>query len=131
MAERLTLSRQDRRFLAPHFVEMVLSGAGTPRPHRIETTLDARLQEDIAGILRTHRPVLDRHGAANVAVVVLDNVRNEWLAWEGSGDYFDGARGGTINGPLMPRQPGSALNPSPTRWRSRGFTPASVLPRCR
>jgi hypothetical protein len=24
--------------------------------------------------------VLDRHGAANVAVVVLDNVRGEWLA---------------------------------------------------
>ena len=128
-AERLTFSRQDRRFLAPHFVEMVLSGAGTPRPARIETTLDARLQEDIAGILRTHRPVLDRHGAANVAVVVLDNVRNEWLAWEGSGDYFDGARGGTINGPLMPRQPGSALKPFTYALAfEKGFTPASVLP---
>jgi penicillin-binding protein 1C len=128
-AERLTFSRQDRRFLAPHFVEMVLSGAGPLRPNRIETTLDARLQEDVAGILRTHRPVLDRHGAANVAVVVLDNVRNEWLAWEGSGDYFDDARGGTINGPLMPRQPGSALKPFTYALAfEKGFTPVSVLP---
>jgi penicillin-binding protein 1C len=128
-AEQLTFSRQDRRFLAPHFVEMVLSGAGTPRPRRIETTLDASLQEDIAGILRTQRPILERHGAANVAVVVLDNLRNEWLAWEGSGDYFDAARGGTINGPVMPRQPGSALKPFTYALAfEKGFTPASVLP---
>jgi penicillin-binding protein 1C len=128
-AERLTLSRRDHRFLAPHFVEMVLSGAGSPRPRRIETTLDASLQEDIAGILRTYRPILDRHGAANVAVVVLDNLRNEWLAWEGSGDYFGAARGGAINGPVMPRQPGSALKPFTYALAfEKGFTPASVLP---
>jgi len=128
-AERLVFSRQDRRFLAPHFVEMVLAGAATPRPHRIATTLDAGLQEDIAGILQTHRPVLDRHGAANVAVVVLDNLRSVWLAWEGSGDYFDGAHGGAINGPVMPRQPGSALKPfTYALGFEKGFTPASVLP---
>ena len=126
-AERLTLSRQDRRFLAPHFVEMVL--AGTPRRARIETTLDAGLQQEIAGIIRSHQPALARHGAANVAVVVLDNERGEWLAWEGSGDYFDAAHGGTINGPLTPRQPGSALKPFTYALAfEKGFSPASVLP---
>src|SRR6185503_8292 len=103
--ERLVFARQDRRLLAPHFVEMVLARAGTPRPPRIETTLDAALQADIAVILQTARAALERHGAANVAGVVLDNVRNEGLAWEGSGDYFDGEHGGAINGPLAPRQP--------------------------
>jgi penicillin-binding protein 1C len=128
-AERLAFSRADRRFLAPHFVEMVLAGVGPSRPARIETTLDAALQEDIAGILQTHHTTLDRHGAANVAVVVLDNLRHEWLAWEGSGDYFDTAHGGAINGPSVPRQPGSALKPFTYALAfEKGFTPASVLP---
>jgi penicillin-binding protein 1C len=128
-SERLAFSRTDRRFLAPHFVEMVLAGLGPSRPARIETTLDAALQVDIAGILQTHRATLDRHGATNVAVVVLDNVRHEWLAWEGSGDYFDPAHGGAINGPSVPRQPGSALKPFTYALAfEKGFTPASVLP---
>ena len=64
----------------------------------------------------------------NVAVVVLDNARGEWLAWEGSGDYFDAAHGGTINGPVTPRQPGSALKPFTYALAfEEGFSPASVL----
>jgi penicillin-binding protein 1C len=127
--ERLNLADEGRPFLAPHFVEMVLAGAGDKRPPRIVTTLDAGLQEDVAGIIRSHRAALERHGAANVAVVVLDNARGEWLAWEGSGDYFDAARGGAINGPLSSRQPGSALKPFTYALAfEQGFTPASVLP---
>ena len=114
--------------LAPHFVEMVLATAGDPRPTRIETTLDAALQGDIAGIIETHREALQRHGAANVAVVVLHNATGEWLAWEGSGDYFNSSGGGAINGPIMPRQPGSALKPFTYALAfEEGFSPASVL----
>jgi penicillin-binding protein 1C len=128
-SERLAFSRAGRRFLAPHFVEMVLAGLGPSRPGRVETTLDAGLQADVAGILQTHRATLDRHGAANVAVVVLDNARREWLAWEGSGDYFDTAHGGAINGPSVPRQPGSTLKPFTYALAfEKGYTPASVLP---
>jgi penicillin-binding protein 1C len=115
-------------FLAPHFVEMVLAAAGDARPERIETTLDAALQADIKGIIETHHESLQRHGAANVAVVVLHNATGEWLAWEGSGDYFNASGGGTINGPLTPRQPGSALKPFTYALAfEEGFSPASVL----
>ena len=131
-SERLTFARVHRPFLAPHFVEMVLDNlrpAGRRRPSRIVTTLDARLQDDISGIIRTQRATLERHGAANVAVVVLDNERGEWLAWEGSGDFFDAEHGGSINGPMMLRQPGSALKPLTYALAfEKGFTPASVLP---
>jgi penicillin-binding protein 1C len=127
--ERLNPARGERPFLAPHFVEMVLTHAGRERPGRIETTLDAGLQADITGIIDTYRPTLARHGAGNVAVVVLDNVRGEWLAWEGSGDYFDATHGGSINGPATLRQPGSALKPFTYALAfEQGFTPASVLP---
>ncbi|HSC25960.1 MAG TPA: penicillin-binding transpeptidase domain-containing protein, partial [Vicinamibacterales bacterium] len=127
--ERLSLSRDPAPFLAPHFVEMVLGLLEGARPARLETTIDAGLQGDIAGIIRAQRPSLDRHGAANVAVVVLDNARAEWLAWEGSGDYFDGEHGGAINGPLTARQPGSALKPFTYGLAfEQGLTPATVLP---
>ena len=127
--ERLAFSSGGAPFLAPHFVEMALGSVAPERPARIETTLDAGLQADIAGIVQSHRPMLERHGAANVAIVVLDNARGEWLAWEGSGDYFDGERGGTINGPLAARQPGSALKPFTYALAfEEGVTPATVLP---
>ena len=127
-AEQLRFTRTSSPFLAPHFVEMVLASAGSERPPRIDTTLDAGLQSDIAGIIRSHRDALTRHSAANVAVVVLDNARGEWLAWEGSGDFGDAAHGGTINGAVTPRQPGSALKPFTYALAfESGFTPASAL----
>jgi penicillin-binding protein 1C len=128
-AEQLVLVREKSTFKAPHFVEMVLAATPEPRPSRIKTTIDAALQEDVAGIIRSHRPQLEKHGAANVAVVVLDNETGQWLAWEGSGNYADAERGGTINGPLAARQPGSALKPFTYALAfEHGFSPASVLP---
>ena len=127
--ERLNIARAASPFVAPHFVEMVLSEMSGTRPERIETTLDAKLQQDIAGTLETYREALKRHGASNIAVVVLDNRTGEWLAWEGSGNYTDTAHGGSINGPRVLRQPGSALKPFTYALAfEEGFTPASVLP---
>ena len=126
--ERITFARGRPSSVAPHFVHMVLDAAGEHRPARIDTTLDATLQADVAGIIERNRDLLRAHGAHNLAVVVLDNERGEWLAWEGSGDYFDAANGGTINGPMMPRQPGSALKPFTYALAfEHGSTPASVL----
>jgi penicillin-binding protein 1C len=129
LGERLSLERSHAPFLAPHFAEMVLAGTPTPRPARIETTIDLDLQRDVEGIIASERQSLDEHGAHNVAVVVLDNKRSEWLAWEGSGDYFDVLHGGTINGPVIPRQPGSALKPFTYALAfEQGVEPATVLP---
>ena len=128
-AERLEFTRASAQFLAPHFVEMALAAAGEARPPVIRTTVDAVLQADVTGIIESHRELLKTHGASNVAVVVLDNATGEWRAWEGSGDYFDAQNGGAINGPNMPRQPGSALKPfTYALGFENGFSPASVLP---
>jgi penicillin-binding protein 1C len=128
-AERLRLVDERPPFLAPHFVEMVLSGVPDPRPARVVTTLDAELQRTVEGIVRSQRPLLDRHGATNVAIVVLDNATSEWLAWEGSGNFASGDRGGSINGATSPRQPGSALKTFTYALAfESGRTPATVLP---
>ena len=134
--ERLSLRPRSMAFSAPHFVEMVRASAfapgasaGKPPAGRIQTTLDLDLQRDVEGIVEHNQAVLKKHGAMNVAVVVLDNRRGEWLAWEGSGDYGDADHGGAINGPLVPRQPGSALKPFTYALAfEQGHTPASVLP---
>ena len=128
-AERLRIIPRARAFIAPHFLERALQAAGEPAPRRIETTLDAALQDEVAGIVAVHRRRLEEHGARHVAVAVLDNATGEWLAWEGSGDYADDANGGRIDGVVAPRQPGSALKPFTYALAfERGFTPATVLP---
>ncbi len=127
-AERVSLNRRTTTLLAPHFVERALADAGEPRPRRIETTLDAALQRHVAGIVAANREALTQHHAMNVAVAVLDNRSGEWLAWEGSGNYFDAAHGGAIDGVSAPRQPGSALKPfTYAAAFERGTTPAQVL----
>jgi len=128
-AEQVTLRPRTAAFNAPHFVDMVRASYGDSPPARIETTLDLDLQREIEGIVLHERESLRAHGAANVAVVVLDNASGEWLAWEGSGDYTDADHGGAINGPLVPRQPGSALKPFTYALAfEEGRGPESVLP---
>lgn len=127
--ETLRVAPMRRAFLAPHFVAAVLSNEMFRGASRIETTLDARLQGEIEGIIRAQKDRLRRHGAGNVAVAVLDNRTGEWLAWEGSGDYFDARTGGAIDGVTSPRQPGSALKPFTYAVAfERGVTPAAALP---
>ena len=126
--EAIALSRDRSMLVAPHFVERVLAGAGTPRPARVDTSLDAPLQRAVAGIIDANRASLESHNAANVAVAVLDNRSGEWLAWEGSGNYFDRDRGGAIDGVITPRQPGSALKPfTYAAAFERGVHPGRVL----
>jgi penicillin-binding protein 1C len=127
--ERLSLQREPARFIAPHFVERVLALAGPIRPHSITTTLDGELQRTVEGIIRSERSALDRAGAHNISVVVLDNASGEWLAWEGSGNHEDAAHGGAIDGAITPRQPGSALKPFTYAVAfERGESPATALP---
>ena len=67
---------------------------------------------------------------SNVAVVVLDNLSGEWLAWEGSGDFLDeSARRIRSTALRSPRQPGSTLKPFTYALAfEQGATPATVLP---
>jgi penicillin-binding protein 1C len=127
-AERLSLARESTALAAPHFVERVLAEVRDARPRRIDTTLDLRLQREIQGIIAAHRETLARHQAHNVAVAVLDNRTGDWLAWEGSGNYFDASHGGAIDGVTTPRQPGSALKPfTYAAAFERGAHPGRVL----
>jgi penicillin-binding protein 1C len=129
LSERLVFKAGARPLTAPHFVEAVLADLPAGAAGEVRTTLDADLQRQIEGVIAAHRADLDRHGAHNVALAVLDNATGQWLAWEGSGSYFEPGSGGAIDGVTSPRQPGSALKPFTYALAfERGFTPASALP---
>jgi len=127
-AERERAVREELRFtavqqpvLAMHFIERL------PRVSQ-RTSLDANLQRDVLGIIAAQRDTLLKHGAHSVAVAVLDNASGQWLAWEGSGDYFGKEFGGAIDGVTAPRQPGSTLKPFTYALAfESGETPATVV----
>jgi penicillin-binding protein 1C len=124
--ERLRFDRGQQPLVAAHFVERVLEQV--PRRGVIRTTLDAQLQREVQGIIAAERAELLAHGAHAAAVVVLDNRTGEWLAWEGSGDYFGESFGGAIDGVTALRQPGSTLKPFTYAVAfEQGASPATVL----
>jgi len=126
-SEKLRFSPTAQPVLAMHFVERV-KPAGDATTQRIISSLDAPLQRDVLGIIATQRETLLRHGAHSVAVAVVDNATGEWLAWEGSGDYFGKDFGGAIDGVTTPRQPGSALKPFTYALAfENGHSPATVI----
>ena len=84
---------------------------------RIYTTIDAKVQETAARILREYldaerKPSLrGSHSTSTGAIIVMDTQNRHVLAMVGSHDFFDRSALGQINGTLAPRSPGSALKP--------------------
>ncbi|MCA1734091.1 MAG: transglycosylase domain-containing protein, partial [Acidobacteria bacterium] len=125
-AEPLTILGRESDLVAPHLVTRIQSESRGRR--LVRTTIDAGLQREVRGIIEAHAARLRNAGAANIAIAVLDNRSGDWLAWEGSGDYFDAENGGAIDGVLAPRQPGSALKPfAYAAAFDRGYGAASRL----
>jgi penicillin-binding protein 1C len=113
LAEKIVVVDRPANDLAPHFSEMLernrraTGGAGGV----VTTTLDAVLQADVQRLASELRNERRQNGAANVAVVVIDNATGAVRAWEGSGGYADGTKGGQIDGVVTPRQTGSTIKP--------------------
>jgi len=130
-AEDICLSPATERFRAPHFCDYILSQVAS-RERRdlsvIETTLDYELQQKIEILLSNNLTAMVGRGIGNGAVVVLDNGTGEVLSWVGSGDFFDQAHDGQVNGVLARRQPGSTLKPFTYGLAlENGLTAASLI----
>ncbi|KNZ33394.1 MAG: hypothetical protein AD742_06875 [Methylibium sp. NZG] len=93
----------------------------------VRSTLDAGLQRFAVRALRGQLAELTGRNVEDGAVIVLDNVSGEVLAWVGSsGDLSDAAQ---VDGVLARRQPGSTLKPFiyQLAFEKRLITPASLL----
>ncbi len=92
--------------IAPHLARQVVRVASAPE---IRTTLRAPLQRfALATLQRQLRELRGRH-VEDGALVVLDNVSGEVLAWVGSSGTL--SRAAEVDGVLAERQPGSTLKP--------------------
>jgi penicillin-binding protein 1C len=125
------LAHRAPSFDAPHLVERLTADAfGAPDvPLEIRTTIDRALQRDITGLAGAHLETLEEMQAGNAAVLVLDNVTGDVLAYVGNPDFWDESSGGQNDGVRMLRQPGSALKPFTygLALASRDYTAATIL----
>ena len=127
LAEPLTLRPPQRRFRAPHFVEMVLRQLPETPAAEVRTTLDFRLNEQVEKIVRDRLAQLREQNVRNAAAVVIDNVTGDVIALVGSENYFEPGAG-QVNGAWAPRSAGSALKPFTYLLAlERGATPATMV----
>jgi penicillin-binding protein 1C len=127
LAEPLALRPPQRRFRAPHFVEMVLQQLPETPGAELHTTLDFRLNEQVEKIVRDRLAQLREQNVRNAAAVVIDNASGDVIALVGSENYFaPGA--GQVNGAWAQRSAGSALKPFTYLLAlERGATPATMV----
>lgn len=131
-AERLDFSAFEAAFGAPHFVEYVasrLGALGLAGAVEVRTTLDPRVQAMAEEQVKQELARLEDRRVGSAAVLVVDNLSGEVLAYVGSADFFEEKTFGQNDGVQMRRQPGSALKPFVyAEAFKRGFTPATVIP---
>lgn len=111
LAEPIVLHPLARPFLAPHLVDALVAEDRLSEGTATMTTLDAELQRDVEGLMRTHLATLVGRGASDAAAIVVDNASGEVLAYVGSADFHDVAIDGQVDMARARRQPGSTLKP--------------------
>jgi penicillin-binding protein 1C len=109
--EPIALRPLARPFLAPHLVDALVAEDRLSEGTATTTTLDAALQRDLEGMIRTHLATLAGRGASDAAAIVVDNASGEVLAYVGSADFHDVAIDGQVDMARARRQPGSTLKP--------------------
>ncbi|PID57049.1 penicillin-binding protein 1C [candidate division KSB3 bacterium] len=131
--EEIRLIPKSVNFRAAHFCDMLLSrvdrhDTAPQQAAKLTTTLDYYLQKQVEDIVEKRLEELKDYHVTNAAVLVLDNLRGEVLAWLGSKDYFDESISGQVNGVLALRQPGSTLKPFTYQLAlERAYTASSLL----
>lgn len=107
-AEPVPRLRRRLPFLAPHAAAELRARA--PKSLlRIESTIDARLQEAMEALARAELSGLAPE--ANVAILVAEHATGAVRAYVGSADFFDARRSGQVNMARAIRSPGSTLKP--------------------
>lgn len=97
-------------FLAPHFVNTVLSSSSIIED-QINTTLDMRIQKAIERVTHQYIKRTTNLGVNNAAILLVDTRDMGIKALLGSADFFNAKISGQINGTEIKRSPGSTLKP--------------------
>jgi len=84
------------------------STAGAP-PSRIDSCIDATLQQQLTPLIKRVATTLDRHASGAAVVISLPDQRV--VSYVGSADFFDETRHGQVDMVKAWRSPGSTLKP--------------------
>ncbi|HDP88428.1 MAG TPA: penicillin-binding protein 1C [Thioalkalivibrio sp.] len=110
---------------APEFVQHVQRAHGSAQPRR-HTTLDARLQQVVQGVLDARLADLAARDVGHAAALVVNHETGEILAWVNARRVP--ADGLGLDAVLTPRQPGSTLKPFVYALAlERGWTAATLI----
>jgi penicillin-binding protein 1C len=132
--EPVVLQQRSPAFGAPHFVRALLAGKLGAVPDAsggsIATTIDGDLQRAAETATQHVLGALASRNVTAAGAIVMDNDSGDILAYVGSPDFFDDARGGQNDAVTARRQPGSTLKPFvyELAMERLGMTPATVLP---
>ncbi|MBK9531237.1 MAG: penicillin-binding protein 1C [Chitinophagaceae bacterium] len=98
---------------APHLLQRFIKDNKTwQQETTIKTTIDGRLQKNIAGMVQQHQAVLKGNGINNVCALVLDVETGNTLAYVGNiKDAGNIEMEADVDVIAAPRSPGSALKP--------------------
>ena len=96
---------------------------------RLETTIDLALQREVEERIRAFAPSIEeKHGASNIAAVILSAPTGEILSMIGSRDFFDRDIDGSVNITTSLRQPGSTFKPIVyAKAVEKGLRPETVV----
>jgi penicillin-binding protein 1C len=136
LALPITLQRTSAEGGTHHLVNALASGALVPElgprgaVREIASTIDLALQREIETLSRRERLRLEESDASALALLVVDNVSSDVLAYVGSPDFFSEPALGQNDGARALRQPGSALKPFvyAAAMQRLGMTAATLLP---
>jgi penicillin-binding protein 1C len=128
LAEPLALGEPQLAVVAPHFVQHVRSTVPTNGRTPLVTTLDSRLQATVQSMLDERMKYLAAKRVQHGAVLVMDHMTGEVLAWVVAGGGGEAGPTSYIDAVTTPRQPGSALKPFVYALAlDRGWTAAQVI----
>jgi penicillin-binding protein 1C len=111
LAEGLPLGAPHLAVAAPHFIEHVRAQRHATVRAKVATTLDAGLQSKVQGMLDERMSYLAPRRVTNGAVLAVDHLSGEVLAWVVAGGGGEDGPKSHIDAVTTPRQPGSALKP--------------------
>jgi penicillin-binding protein 1C len=107
-AEPIPRLRRPLPLLAPHATADLRDRA--PKSLlRLESTLDAKLQETMEALARSELSGIAQE--SNIAILVADHATGAIRAYVGSADFFDARRQGQVDMVRAIRSPGSTLKP--------------------
>jgi penicillin-binding protein 1C len=116
---------------AGHFIQYIRHldlPASRLQNGQLYTTLDASLQKRVQEILDQRLLTLRSQQVAHGAVLVVDHLSDQILAWVNGGTFWADTAGSQIDAILTPRQPGSTLKPFLYAMAlEKGWTAATLI----